>query len=295
MDLTNTARRYVGATQAKLRCGPAGTVLWAGGDDFRTSMPSGYSLARASSAWVWVDGVLTSASTNVARFADDPRTDVGLGLMIEPAGTNLVTANRNLSTWTTSNCTVTTSIAGVDGTNGASRITATADNAKCSLAITAAQAHRTMSAWVRSQAGERSIGMSLDDGATQLVITGALLDPNGWVRPQWTTDAANPTLAFTIAKSGDSIDVDFVQLEDGVGATSEIDGGATRAAETLTTPLGFALTFAAIKSAYPKAELQRRCVIDRILDHATNPVITFAACDSPLGGFIPRKTLMVEL
>jgi hypothetical protein len=292
--LRDSSRIWVGNSPVLRVLTPDKTVLWAGGDDFRTSMPGGYSLARASSSWVWVNGVLTSVSTNTARFADDPRTDVGLGLMLEAAGTNLVTANRNLSTWTTSNCTVTaTGIAGVDGTNGASRITATSDNAKCSLAITATQAHRTMSAWVRRQSGYRNVLMSLNDGTLNHAIPAQLLD--GWTRVQWSGFGANPTIAFTLANSGDSIDVDFVQLEDGIGATSEITGGATRAEETLTLPLFGALTFSTIAAAYPLVELQRRCVIDRILDHATHPVITFAACTSPLGSLFSRKSLMVEL
>lgn len=290
----NGARVYVGTTQARQVCGPDGTAVWAGGDDLRASLPGGYSLARASSALVWVGGVLTSVSSNVARFADDPRTDTNLGLMLEPAATNYVTANRDLSSWTNSNCTV-GAIAGIDGTNGASRLTAAAANAKRSLAVTASIGYHCFSLWMRRAVGYRGVSISLDDGATVHSIPAMLLDANQWVRVHWYAHSTDPTIAIIIANSGDAVDVDFVVVEDGTGPTSEIAGGATRAAETLTLPLYSALSYSTLAAAFPAVAINRRCVIDRILDHATNPIVTFAACDSPLGGFRPLPEWMVQL
>ena len=290
----NGARVYVGTTQAGQVCGPDGTTLWAGGDDLRASLPGGYSLARASSALVWVGGVLTSVSSNEARFADDPRTDTNLGLMLEPAATNYVTANRDLASWTDSNCTVAT-IAGIDGTNGASRLTATAANAKRSLAVTASAGYHCFSLWMRRVSGYRNVSISLDNGTTLRPIPAMLLDTNQWVRVHWRVHSTDPTIAIILANSSDVVDVDFVVVEDGTHPTSEIASGATRAEETLTLPLYGALSYSTLAAAFPQLAINRRCVIDRILDHATNPIITFAACDTPLGGFRSLPELMVQV
>ena len=289
----NGSRVFVGATQAKQVCGPDGSPLWAGGNDFRSTMPGGYSFARSSSARVWVGGVLTSVSSNVARFADDPYTSANLGLMLENAATNLVTTNRDLSSWTNSNCTVGTAT-GIDGTSGASRLTAGSANAKRSLAVTASAGWHCFSTWMRRISGYGDVNLSLDDGAFQHSVAGALIDSRGWVRVWWRQSSANPTIAIILAEAGDVIDVDFVQVEDGAVPTSEIDGGATRAAETLTCPIYGALSAAALHAARPTLPLKRYSIIDRILDGAS-PIITFAACDSPLGGGRPLPELMVAL
>lgn len=297
--MTYPARVYAGATEVEQLCAPGGSTIWSGGDDFRASLPGGYSYARTGTTLAWVNGILTTIAENVAPFADDPRTDINLGMLFEPAGTNLVPANRyrDLSAWTLTGSPTITTVAGIDGTSNASRITATADNTKVALAVTASNGWHTFSAWVRRQAGYRKISISMDNGATDYVISGQLADPNEWIRVHMYSEInTNPTIAFLLAKSSDAIDVDFVCVEDGAGApTSEIVGGATRNAGTLTLPLYGALTFAAIEAISPVIGPERRCVISRILDHATNPIITFAACDSPLGGVAQLKEFTVQL
>ncbi len=283
-----------GGARVKRVYGPSGQLLWAGGSDLRArTLPGGWSVTRASSGWNWASGVLVSAGTNVARFADDPRGNAGLGLMLEAAATNLIGAGdyRDLSGWTRPNATV-AAVAGRDGTSNASRVTATADNATVTLTVTASLGEHTFSAWVRNASGDHSIAIGMD-GTGSYDITAMLM--NGWARVQMNVASANPTLTFVIAKSGDAIDVDFCQLEIGVGATSEITGGATRAAETLNLPLyGAGVTFADLIAVYPVLELDRRCILARVHDHATKPIFTFAACDSPLGGFVTLPELSVE-
>jgi len=293
-------RVFVNGYPATRAYAPGRVLIYGGGTDLTAgSLPGGWSIARASSAWRWNNGTIGSVSTDVARFADDPRTDAGLGLMLEPAATNLIPSNRyrDLSGWTRPNATHST-VSGIDGTSAASRITATADTAIVSLALTATQDHHTFSAWVRRQSGYRGVRIALDGGADDLTsrnIAAELLDTNGWVRVQWTQISTDPTVAFVIDHAGDSIDIDFCQCETGIGATSEITGGATRAAETLTLPLFGAVTYADIEALYPVIGLERRCIIDRIVDHDTAPILTFAAQRSPLGGFVELPEFSVEL
>ena len=58
--------------------------------DLLTSLPAGVTLARASTGTRFNDsGVLVTEATDVARFDHDPATLAPLGLMLEPAATNL--------------------------------------------------------------------------------------------------------------------------------------------------------------------------------------------------------------
>lgn len=293
-------RIFVNGLPATRAYVPGRVLVYAGGTDLTGgSLPGGWSITRASSAWRWDSGTIGSVTTDVARFADDPRTDAGLGLMLEPAATNLVSVDdhRDLSGWTSPDATY-AAATGIDGTSSASRLTATDDNAVVSLALTATIDQYVFSLWMRRVTGLGGIRIALDGGAnglTSLNVAPHLLDANGWVRVHWTHSIANPTLAIVIDKDGDAIDVDFCQCEVGTAPTSEITGGATRAAETLTLPLYGALIYADIIAQYPVIGLDRRCVIDRIVDHASKPVITFAAQRSPLGGFIELPEFSVEL
>lgn len=294
-------RIFVNGLPATRAYVPGRVLVYAGGTDLTGgSLPGGWSITRASSAWRWDSGTIGSVTTDVARFADDPRTDAGLGLMLEPAATNLIPVGdyRDLSGWTIPDATHAT-VAGIDGTSAASRITATSDNAITSLDLTATVDQYVFSLWMCRVTGLGGIRIALDGGAnekTSFNIPHYLLDTNEWVRVHWTHSIADPTLAIVIDKDGDAIDVDFCQCEVGTTPTSEITGGATRAAETLTLPLYTTpITYADIIAQYPVIGTEYRCVIDRIVDHASAPIITFAAQRSPLGGFIELDEFSVEL
>lgn len=63
---------------------PAGATLTRGGVGYRTN----------------VSGVLVSETVNVARFDYDPTSHAFLGLLVEPAVSNLITKSQTIDTWT---------------------------------------------------------------------------------------------------------------------------------------------------------------------------------------------------
>ncbi|NOT08944.1 MAG: hypothetical protein HOP28_12165 [Gemmatimonadales bacterium] len=162
--------------------------------------------------------VLLAAPYAPAWQMDDDATNGifdSLGLLLEPARTNVVLWNRDLTNaaWTKANCTAAKDQVGADGVvNAASRLTATAANATCLQAITLGSSARWLVARVRRLVGAGTIQMTMDNGATWTALAGLMTA--GFVRVGIPTQTlANPTVGFRIVTSGDSIAVDFVQNE----------------------------------------------------------------------------------
>jgi hypothetical protein len=180
-------------------------------------------------------GVLQTSATDVARFDNTEITGTSpLGLLIEEARTNVVLWNRDLTNaaWTASSVTVAKTATGIDGVaNSASTLTATAGNGTVLQAITLASSARFQSAWVKRRTGTGTINMTMDNGSTWTAITVT----SSWSRLSIPTQTlANPTVGFRIVTSGDAIDVDYVQNENGTFATSSIattTASVTRAAD----------------------------------------------------------------
>lgn len=177
---------------------------------------------RASSGTYFnSSGVLQTAATDVARL-DWLNSTSPLGLLIEEARTNVVLWNRDLTNaaWTASNVTVAKTATGIDGSaNSASTLTATVGNGTVLQAITLASSARFQSAWVKRRTGTGTINMTMDNGSTWTAITVTA----SWSRLTIPTQTlANPTVGFRIVTSGDAIDVDYVQNENGTFATSSI-------------------------------------------------------------------------
>jgi len=167
------------------------------------------------------------------------------GILVEDGCTNVVSWNRDLTNaaWVQTSITSIKNQTGIDGAaNAASSITASAANATILQNITNASQDRWTTAFVKRLVGSGVINMTVNGGTTWTPITVTA----GWTRvsiPK-VTASVNPSVGFQIVTSGDSIAVDFVQVEhisSGVYsipfATSPIwvtTGTATRNADTVT-------------------------------------------------------------
>lgn len=116
----------------------------------------------------------------------------------------------------------------------ATALTATTPAATVLHTLVAAASSRQYSAFVRRKTGTGTI--TLNNGTATLDIT-ALINSTTYTRVQLNGNDLNAAFGFTIATSGDEIEVDFNQFEAGSEATSPIDtAGATRNADSLTYP-----------------------------------------------------------
>jgi hypothetical protein len=177
----------------------------------------------------------TAAAYYGPRFDFNPSTLAARGLLIEEARTNVVLHSRDLANaaWTKTNCTAALTQTGIDGAaNTASLLTATAANATCTQAITLASSARAHSAYVRRVTGTGTVEMTMDGGTTWTAITLTSTFARFAIPTQ---TIANPNVGFRIVTSGDAIEVDCVQNENGTFATSYIPtttASVTRAADS---------------------------------------------------------------
>lgn len=183
---------------------------------------------RASSGTFFgSNGLLQTAANDVPRFDYDPSTLAPRGLLIEEQRTNLLLYNRDLTdiTWVKTNITAVRNQTGIDGAaNTATRLTASASNGTVLQIIISASAARATSVYMRRVTGTGAVEMTQDNGGTWTAIA----VPTTWGRvtiPSATV--TNPTVGFRIVTSGDAIDVDYCQCENGQFATSAIANTTT--------------------------------------------------------------------
>lgn len=156
----------------------------------------------------------------------------------EPAATNRVLSCRALinAAWTKSSCTAAYTATGIDGAaNSASTLTASGANATCLQSITSTSRARVLSVFLKRRTGTGTVQTTIDGGTTWVTRT---LDGT-WQRFQTTVTSTNPSVGVRIVTSGDAIDFDVMQEEDGALATSPIltySATATRAADDPLTP-----------------------------------------------------------
>lgn len=145
-----------------------------------------------------------------------------LGILPEPARTNLALYNRDLTNaaWTKTNCTAAKTATGVDNVaNSASTLTATGANATCLQSITSGSAARINSCFIKRRTGSGVVEMTQDNGTTWTAVT---------VTADWTrveipsATVTNPIVGLRIVTSGDEVDVDFMQQEVGAFVSSPI-------------------------------------------------------------------------
>jgi len=136
-----------------------------------------------------------------------------------------------------------TTTTGIDNVaNSASRLTAAANDATIMQLLTAATGTRTLSAYIKRISGSGTISLTRNGGTNWTDITSSLVT-DSWVLVQMTSDVgANPTVGIKMGTSGDVIDVDCVQDENGAWATSPIlttTAAVTRNADVLSYASAF--------------------------------------------------------
>jgi len=185
------------------------------------------------------NGVLRTASNNVARFDHDPTTGESLGLLIEEVQDNLINYSSEMNLWTKSNCNVTeNAVTSPDGTLTADKIALSGVSGYVlrSLTISANSVH-TYSVYMKK--ADNNFGMlryrwngsnydtvnfDLANGTTSRTPAGvsstSIIDVgNGWYRCIVTFTPTSTTASnFQIKSSSEA------QTSDGSSYTGTIDG-----------------------------------------------------------------------
>lgn len=161
------------------------------------------------------------------------------GLLVEPQATNRLLWCRDLtkSSWAATNVTVLRDQIGVDGIqNTSTRLLSTDNNGTCTQSLTLASGTRTVSMFMKRITGTGQVQVTLD-GTTWSSVE---LSSTEWRRMVFTGTVTNPIIGIKIFNSGDSIAIDYVQLEDGSFATSPIfttTSASTRSADFASKPV----------------------------------------------------------
>lgn len=198
-------------------------------------------LVRASQA-----GYFNSAGILKFALNDEPRPwhnhtapFTHRGIMLEDARTIRITKNRDMTdaAWTAANMTVAKDAVGLDGVvNSASTLTASAANGTVTQSPTLGSLERTYSTWVKRVTGSGTVEISDDDFVASTVDITASINSSTFSKVEITSTRANPIIGIRVVTSGDAIEVDFNQLEDGDNSTSPIDSDifTVRQADDLT-------------------------------------------------------------
>lgn len=118
--------------------------------------------------------------------------------------------------------TLTQNATGLDGiANTATTITSRQTDATVLQAIILSSADRCSSAYVRRKTGTGNIWLTQDGGSSWTDIT-SQINSVTYSRVQLTSLLANPSVGFKISTNGDAIEVDCLQNEAGLVATSPI-------------------------------------------------------------------------
>lgn len=199
--------------------------------------PPGLTTLRSGNAtYIGRDKRLHTVGANVLRFAFDLDTGLPLGLMYEHGVTNRALYCRDLtqvSAWSPTNVTPTLAATGIDGAaNTATRVVANFANATLKQAFTLGAATRCFSVFIKRVSGTGTVNISGDNLTTR---TAVVLSSTAPKRFKVQATGANPTICIELTTSGDVIEVDYAQFEDGAEPTSPIlttSATATRAADS---------------------------------------------------------------
>ena len=157
------------------------------------------------------------------------------GYVGELGTTNLLLHSRNLTSapWVANAAmAVTRDRPGVDGkANTACRLIATGFAATASQPFTLPTGTlRTFSAYVKRAVGTGIVQLQMENSGPGTTTISTLINSETWTRVSHTMSNENPDLRFLIVSTGDAIDVDFCQFEEGEYAS-------TPTVETTTDPV----------------------------------------------------------
>lgn len=183
--------------------------------------------ARLSATWAVLEPLQAVAMPHCDL---SPTATMRVRVTSEAQATNLLTnPNTFTSGWASSSiAAITTGVAGPDGANSASTLTATGAGATFYQSVSVAAGSYVASVWVRRRTGSGAV--SIRNAANTAWI--ALPLTTSWARygNDGGTVTSSTLLNLQIASSGDSIDIAFAQVEAGSVATSYYPG---------TRPLGY--------------------------------------------------------
>lgn len=186
-------------------------------------VPSGIVCSRGSTAYAFgSDGLLKSFANDVARLAYDPTTLACLGLLQEASAINALTYCRDgtNAAWSkTSIPSPALTATGIDGAaNAATRLAATASNARISHTHSVGGTPYVFSVWLRRVTGTGAIKISADNFGTTSTVTLT----SSWQRFEISSSSGAGVVGIQIDTSGDVIEMDFAQCELGSVASSPI-------------------------------------------------------------------------
>lgn len=219
-------------------------------------------LARASvGTFIGSNGLIQTASIDVARFDHDPNTLVCKGLLIEEQRTNLLNFSQTFATsggsqnnWVDTNITRDGTLrTSPDGTSNALRITASAANGTVISSQSAGlSAIRAFSIFLRRVTGTGNIQYTLDNGSTwsTQAITAS------WVRYTFAATTAAQRVGIRITTSADAIEIWGAQIEAGAFTTSYIP---TTTASVVRSADVCSITGANFTSFYNQPEFSLFC------------------------------------
>ena len=178
------------------------------------------------------DGVKYYSTENDSSVSSNIVTEA-VGVDINPVPqvqnqdpkTNRVWPSRDFThaNWVAINITPLIDAVGLDGViNTASTLTADAANGTLFNSVTLGSLERTTSFYVRRKTGTGTIEIT-DDGGTGYTDITSSINSTTYTEVKITTTQANPSIGFRIVTSGDEIEVDAAQLEDGTIATTPIE------------------------------------------------------------------------
>ena len=227
-------------------------------------------------------GVLQTAAVDTMVLDYNPATLALRGYPYWEARTNVVLWNRDLTNaaWTKTNTTAAKTATGIDGTaNSASTLTATGANGTCLQAITLGSSARFQTCYIKRRTGSGTINMTMDNGTTWTAVTVTA----SWTQVSIPTQTlANPTVGFRIVTSGDAVDIDYAQNENGTFATAVI--ATTTAAVTRAAP-SCACTGSNFSSWYNQTE--GTIVVQAMpADTSSNQARAFGISDGTTNNFI---------
>lgn len=139
------------------------------------------------------------------------------GILLEGTRKNQILWSRDIasSTWTKTNITATKTATGRDGvSNSASILTATADGGTACQSVTLASASTSVSADIKRITGSGTVMLSADGGSTYSSDFSSSLSTSDWYRAYKENQVVtNPSFCVKLGTNGDSIAIDYTQLE----------------------------------------------------------------------------------